>query len=97
MKLKRLSVTVAVVAALLGTAACGNSGGDPLATTDSNSSDSGGGGITVGSADFPESALLAEIYAGALEAKGVKGTGLFLVQPQETRATSFTLVARTEA
>ena len=30
------------------------------------------GAITVGSADFPESALLAEIYAGALEAKGVK-------------------------
>jgi osmoprotectant transport system substrate-binding protein len=75
MKLKRISVTVAVVAALLGTAACGGSGGgDPLAT---GSSSSGGGGgdssaITVGSADFPESALLAEIYAGALEAKGVK-------------------------
>ena len=27
--------------------------------------------ITVGSADFPESVLLAEIYAGALKAKGV--------------------------
>ncbi len=32
-----------------------------------------------------------------LEAKGIKGTGLFLVQPQETRSTSFTLVAKTEA
>ena len=30
--------------------------------------------ITVGSANFPENVLLAEIYAGALEAKGVKVT-----------------------
>jgi osmoprotectant transport system substrate-binding protein len=75
-KLTRMTVTVATVAALLGTAACGSSGGDPLATTTSSSSAGGGSGsgITVGSADFPESALLAEIYAGALEAKGVKVT-----------------------
>ncbi|KQU65541.1 glycine/betaine ABC transporter substrate-binding protein [Phycicoccus sp. Root101] len=59
----------------MATAACGNSGGDPLASTSSSSSGSAAaGGITVGSADFPESALLAEIYAGALEAKGVKVT-----------------------
>jgi osmoprotectant transport system substrate-binding protein len=71
-----MTVTVATVAALLGTAACGSSGGDPLATKTSSSSGGGGStsGITVGSADFPESALLAEIYAGALEAKGVKVT-----------------------
>src|SRR5690242_16870538 len=70
-----MTVTVATVAALLGTAACGSSGGDPLATKSSSSSGGGGGGgITVGSADFPESALLAEIYAGALEGKGVKVT-----------------------
>jgi osmoprotectant transport system substrate-binding protein len=71
-----MTVTVATVAALLGTAACGSSGGDPLATKTSSSSAGGGSssGITVGSADFPESALLAEIYAGALEAKGVKVT-----------------------
>ncbi|MDR6863393.1 ABC transporter substrate-binding protein [Phycicoccus sp. 3266] len=76
MKLTRMTVTVATVAALLGTAACGSSGGDPLATKTSSSSAGGGSssGITVGSADFPESALLAEIYAGALEAKGVKVT-----------------------
>jgi len=75
-KLTRMTVTVATVAALLGTAACGSSGGDPLATKTSSSSAGGGSssGITVGSADFPESALLAEIYAGALEAKGVKVT-----------------------
>ena len=37
--------------------------------------------IVVGSADFPESALLAEIYAGALEAKGIKVT----TKPQHRR------------
>lgn len=64
--MKRVFAGVAAVAAALTLAACGNS--DPLAE------DSGGGSsetITVGSADFPESQLLAEIYAQALEAKGV--------------------------
>lgn len=32
-----------------------------------------------------------------LEAQGIKGTGLFLVQPQETRSTSFTMIARPHA
>ena len=74
MKLSRITLTIATAAALLATAACGNSGGDPLASTSSSSGSAAAGGITVGSADFPESALLAEIYAGALEAKGVKVT-----------------------
>ena len=72
MKLSRITLTIATAAALLATAACGNSGGDPLASTSSSSGSAAAGGITVGSADFPESALLAEIYAGALEAKGIK-------------------------
>ena len=75
MKLTRITLTIATAAALMATAACGNSGGNPLASTSSSSSGSAAaGGITVGSADFPESALLAEIYAGALESKGVKVT-----------------------
>jgi osmoprotectant transport system substrate-binding protein len=71
----KIALAVSVSAALLSLAACGSSGGNPLSTGSSSSSSGGGagsGGITVGSADFPESALLAEIYAGALEAKGVK-------------------------
>lgn len=63
----RISFAVAMSAALLATG-CG--GGDPLATEPEGGGDADT--ITVGSADFPESALLAEIYAGALEAKGVK-------------------------
>ena len=71
MKISKITVTIATAAALMAAAACGNSGGDPLATS-SDSSSAASGTIKVGSADFPESALLAEIYAGALEAKGIK-------------------------
>lgn len=61
--------------ATLGLAACGADGEDPL--NSSTSSDGGGGGgdkVVVGSANFSESVLLAEIYAGALTAKGVSAT-----------------------
>jgi osmoprotectant transport system substrate-binding protein len=56
----------------LGAAACG----DDLESTDSGSSGSDSNAtqqsVTVGSANFPENVVLAEIYAGALEAKGLK-------------------------
>jgi osmoprotectant transport system substrate-binding protein len=61
-------LALAVCAALFSLAACG--GDDPLATDTERDADSGT--IVVGSADFTESVLLAEIYAGALEAEGVK-------------------------
>lgn len=69
MKISKITLTIATAAALMATAACGNSS-DPLAKGGGSSS-SAAGTITVGSADFPESALLAEIYAGALKAKGI--------------------------
>jgi osmoprotectant transport system substrate-binding protein len=72
MKTPTSVLAVMASAALLTLAACGDSGGDPLATSSSSSAGGGSSVIKVGSADFPESALLAEIYAGALEAKGVK-------------------------
>jgi osmoprotectant transport system substrate-binding protein len=68
--MKRVFAGVATaVAAALTLTACGSS--DPLAE---DSGDGGGSNesISVGSANFPESQLLAEIYAQALEAKGVK-------------------------
>jgi osmoprotectant transport system substrate-binding protein len=67
--MKRLpALTALAVTALLAVAGCGGDDEDPL------SEDSGGGGgeIVVGSANFPESALLAEIYAGALDAKDIE-------------------------
>jgi osmoprotectant transport system substrate-binding protein len=65
----------AVAAAGLLLAACGGES-DPLSAepSDSDSSSSGGGSgtVTIGSANFAENSLLAEIFAGALEAKGVE-------------------------
>ena len=69
------AAAVAAAAGLL-LAACGG-GGDPLAEDDDSPSSedtsggSGGGTVVVGSANFSENALLAEIYAGALTAAGV--------------------------
>jgi osmoprotectant transport system substrate-binding protein len=69
---KPIGALLAAVLAL-GAAACGDN-------LDSGSSDSGSGSsgssekqsVTVGSANFPENVVLAEIYAGALEARGLK-------------------------
>ncbi|MFF4029963.1 glycine betaine ABC transporter substrate-binding protein [Streptomyces sviceus] len=51
--------------------ACG-SGGDPMSTSATAGASSAPDTITVGSANFTESQLLATIYAEALKAKGVK-------------------------
>jgi len=71
MKPPRIALAVTAVAAMLGVAACGSGSSDPLASGGSAAKPDAGT-IVVGSANFPESALLAEIYAGALTAKGVK-------------------------
>ncbi|ALE93288.1 glycine/betaine ABC transporter substrate-binding protein [Arthrobacter alpinus] len=55
---------------LLAVTAC--SGSNPL-SSDSSSAASGGP-VVVGSANFPENAIIAEIYAGALNAAGVTST-----------------------
>ena len=66
----------AAAAAGLLLAACGG-GSDPLAAEESESptssgSDAAGGTVVIGSANFAENNLLAEIYAGALTAAGVE-------------------------
>lgn len=65
----------ALVVGVLAIAGCG-AGGDPLTKETSKAADKPApkDTIAVGSANFPESALLAEIYAGALKAKGVEVT-----------------------
>jgi osmoprotectant transport system substrate-binding protein len=74
--MKRTTSALAIAAAsIIGLTACGG-GGDPLASdAPSGSSSAGSGGaIVVGGADFSESTLLAEVYAGALKAKGIDAT-----------------------
>ncbi|MDL4771812.1 ABC transporter substrate-binding protein [Actinomadura xylanilytica] len=70
-----------VLAAALALSACGggDDGGDPLKGGDKGS----GGTVTVGSADFAESELLGEIYAQAMEAKGVKVARKFKIGARE--------------
>ena len=73
--MKRTTTTLALVGvALLGLTACGGGSSDPLSSPAASGESGGaasGGAIVVGSADFSESVVLAEIYAGALKAKGV--------------------------
>jgi osmoprotectant transport system substrate-binding protein len=81
MKRTRLVLATAVVASVMALTACGG-GSDPLATTPSSAAASDT--IVVGSANFPENALLAQIYAGALSAKGVKVTTKLNIGSRET-------------
>jgi osmoprotectant transport system substrate-binding protein len=64
MSITKLTAGVAAVALGLSLSACGS---DPT-----EGEKSAGDTITVGSAAFPENEIIAEIYAQALEAKGVK-------------------------
>lgn len=66
------STMALLTTAVLTLTACGG-GEDPLAAdSGSGSGSDGGGSITVGSANFPEAVMLGEMYAQALEAKGIE-------------------------
>ena len=80
MTLKKTIAAAGLAVGSLVLAACGGGGssGNPLGNSSSSSGASGasGGGssVVVGSANFTESEVLAELYAGALKAKGVQAT-----------------------
>jgi len=74
---RRSVLAAAGLAVALTLSACGSSS-DPLASSSSaatsvaaSGSAAAGGTIVIGSANFPESSLIANIYAEALKAKGV--------------------------
>src|SRR3954469_12770050 len=75
-KTSKLVALAAVMAALVPLSACG---GNPTAGGGSGDTST----ITIGSANFPENELLAEIYAQALEAKGVKVNRKFNIGARE--------------
>lgn len=84
--MKRTIVTIAAASLTFGLAACGG-GSDPLA--EQNQGGSGGtpapsDTFVVGSANFPENELLADIYAGALKAKGVNVSTKLNIASRET-------------
>jgi osmoprotectant transport system substrate-binding protein len=68
--MRRTTVITGLASLALGLSACGGGSDDPM-NEGSDSSGDGGTSVVVGSANFSESALLAEIYAGALEADGM--------------------------
>ncbi|MDN5791249.1 MAG: glycine/betaine ABC transporter substrate-binding protein [Micrococcales bacterium] len=70
MKLSKIVTAATAIVAVVGLAACGSSSEEsPLSGGESPAA--GSDTITVGSANFPESELLMQIYAGALKAKDV--------------------------
>jgi osmoprotectant transport system substrate-binding protein len=72
----KLVALAAVLTAVLPLSACG---GNPTSSGGSGDSST----ITIGSANFPENELLAEMYAQALEAKGVKVNRKFNIGARE--------------
>jgi len=72
---------VAVLTSLI-LAACGSSGGSSGSSNPLNQK-AAKGTVVVGSANFPEDELLAEIYVLALQAKGVKVTSKFNIGARE--------------
>ncbi|PRZ41213.1 osmoprotectant transport system substrate-binding protein [Antricoccus suffuscus] len=79
--LRRSLTAVALLAVTaLGLTACASSGD---VSGSNNKSSGSSGSITIGSANFPESQLLAEIYAQALEGKGYKVTRNFNIGSRE--------------
>ncbi len=88
--MKRIYLAVLTAIGLLALAACGSSGSSAQGgaspsqsfntqTSGQSTAPAGGlskqpGSVTIGSADFPENILLADIYGDAMSAKGVKVT-----------------------
>ena len=73
---RTILMTGAAAVAALALAACGanNNPTAPAGGGGGSTASAAGGSITVGSADFSESQVLGEIYAGAIKAKGINVT-----------------------
>jgi osmoprotectant transport system substrate-binding protein len=84
-RLRGTAVGGAAVLTSLILAACGSSGGNSGSSSSSNplTPTAAKGSVVVGSANFPEDELLAEIYVLALQAKGVKVTSKFNIGARE--------------
>jgi osmoprotectant transport system substrate-binding protein len=81
--MKRTSpLLTGALAALLALSACGG-GSDPLAPSGGGEEPAPADTLTITSADFPESQLLAEIYAQALEKAGVSAQRDFNIGARE--------------
>jgi osmoprotectant transport system substrate-binding protein len=82
---KRGVLAGVAIGAALALAACGSSGGSKPSGGSSNPLAGGPakGTVVIGSANFPENEVLAEIYSLALQAKGIKVTDKFNIGARE--------------
>ncbi|QDP94530.1 ABC transporter substrate-binding protein [Microlunatus elymi] len=72
---RRAVLAAMLVSAVTVVAGCGSGGGNPLSGNSASPSAGGGSSeIVVGSANFTENQVLAELYAQAIQAKGVKAS-----------------------
>jgi osmoprotectant transport system substrate-binding protein len=78
---RRSAIGAVVLALAIGCTACtaGSAGGHPPGPA--SAGDAGPGVITVGSFDFPESVLLARLYAGALPARAIRSASAPISAP----------------
>jgi osmoprotectant transport system substrate-binding protein len=85
-KIRAIAGLALVASALL--SACGGNSNpvapETSASAAASAASGGGGPVIIGSANFPESVLLAEIYSGALQAKGVPVTKKLNIGSRET-------------
>jgi osmoprotectant transport system substrate-binding protein len=87
--MRRIRIIGGLVAVALLLVGCGGSSNPLSSSTGAGAapgsvSGGGGGSVVVGSANFPESVLLAEIYAGALRAGGVAVSTRLNIGSRET-------------
>lgn len=80
-RLRQVAVGTLALAVVSALAACGS--GDPTAQPSATGGADGAKTITIGSFAFPESEILGEIYAQALQAKGVTVTKKFNIGPRQ--------------
>ena len=80
-RLIRIGAATLAVGLATALSACGSS--DPTAPAPAASGSAGGGTVVVGSFAFPESEILGEVYAQALEAKGVTVEKRFNIGPRQ--------------
>jgi osmoprotectant transport system substrate-binding protein len=71
---KRTAAVGVAAVACLAAAACGGSSSSSSSSSSNPLAPSATGSVVVGSANFPEDELLAQIYADALQGKGIKVT-----------------------
>ena len=85
---KRMILSALALGSVLALSACGGSGDDNPLSGGGNTEGSAGSEVIIGSADFTESQLIANIYSQALQSAGVKVKEQFNIGSREVYMTA---------